>query len=90
MLHGNVTLLDLESQMGWDLPHDGGVETLAGFLLVHMQKIPKVGDWFVDGGRKFTVASMEDRRITRVEWSRSPPSKDQEQLAARKTQPSLI
>ncbi|HZC42597.1 MAG TPA: hemolysin family protein [Acidobacteriaceae bacterium] len=66
VLYGNVTLLDLESQMGWHLPHDGGVETLAGFLLVHMQKIPKVGDSFVHDGRKFTVAAMEDRRITRV------------------------
>jgi Mg2+/Co2+ transporter CorC len=90
VLHGNVTLLDLESQMGWHLPHDGGVETLAGFLLVHMQKIPKVGDSFVDGGRRFTVASMEDRRITRVRVEPVATSKDQEQLAARKTQPSLF
>lgn len=66
VLHGNVTLLDLETQMGWQLPHDGGVETLAGFLLVHMQKIPAVGDSMVHDGRRFTVADMEDRRITRV------------------------
>ncbi len=66
VLHGNVTLLDLESQMGWHLPHDGGVETLAGFLLVHMQKIPNVGDSIVLDGRRFTVAAMQDRRITRV------------------------
>ncbi|MGH9615918.1 MAG: hemolysin family protein [Acidobacteriaceae bacterium] len=66
VLHGNVTLLDLETQMGWHLPHDGGVETLAGFLLVHMQKIPAVGDSFVQEGRRFTVAAIEDRRITRV------------------------
>ena len=66
MLQGNVTLLDLDTQMGWHLPHDGGVETLAGFLLVHMQKIPKVGDSIVREGRKFTIAAMEDRRITEV------------------------
>lgn len=66
VLQGNVTLLDLETQMGWDLPHDGGVETLAGFLLVHMQKIPEVGDTITHQGRRFTVDGMEDRRITRV------------------------
>lgn len=66
MLQGNVTLLDLEMQMGWHLPHDGGVETLAGFLLVHMQRIPKVGDSIVRDGRRFTIAAMEDRRITQV------------------------
>jgi putative hemolysin len=66
VLHGNVALLDLETQMGWDLPHDGGVETLAGFLLVHMQKIPAVGDSIVQAGRRFTIVGMEDLRITRV------------------------
>lgn len=66
VLHGGVTLRDLEMQMGWHLPHDGNVETLAGFLLVHMQKIPAVGDSIVQDGRRFTVAAMEGRRITRV------------------------
>ncbi|HWF66443.1 MAG TPA: hemolysin family protein [Acidobacteriaceae bacterium] len=66
VLHGNVTLRDLETQMGWELSHDGGVETLAGFLLVHMQKIPAVGDSIVFDGKKFTIVAMEDRRITRV------------------------
>ncbi len=66
VLHGNVTLLDLETQMDWHLPHDGGVETLAGFLLVHMQKIPTIGDFITHAGRRFTIVGMEDRRITRV------------------------
>jgi putative hemolysin len=66
VLQGGVTLLDLETQMGWHLPHDGGVETLAGFLLVHMQKIPAVGDFIVREGRRFTIVSMDGRRITRV------------------------
>ncbi len=66
VLHGSVTLLDLETQMGWHLSHDGGVETLAGFLLVHMQKIPAVGDSIVYEGRRYTIVAMENRRITRV------------------------
>ncbi|MGB8480255.1 MAG: hemolysin family protein [Acidobacteriaceae bacterium] len=91
VLHGNVTLLDLETQMGWHLPHDGGVETLAGFLLVHMQRIPKVGDSFVHDGRRFTVASMEDRRITRVRVEPVAASSTvQEQLPDRKAQPTLF
>jgi CBS domain containing-hemolysin-like protein len=91
VLHGNVTLLDLETQMGWHLPHDGGVETLAGFLLVHMQKIPKVGDSFVQDGRKFTVAAMENRRITRVRVEQEPASTaDQEPLPGIQAQGSLF
>jgi CBS domain containing-hemolysin-like protein len=66
VLHGGVPLRDLETQLGWDLSHDGGVETLAGFLLVHMQKIPAVGDSIAVEGRRFTIISMDGRRITRV------------------------
>ena len=33
MLEGSANLRDLETQMQWSLPRDGGVETLAGFLL---------------------------------------------------------
>ncbi len=66
VLDGSVTLLDLETQMGWHLSHDGGVETLAGFLLVHMQKIPALGDSISYEGRRFTIVGMENRRITGV------------------------
>jgi hypothetical protein len=67
------------------------VETLAGFLLVHMQKIPKVGDSFVHDGRRFTVASMEDRRITRVRVEPvATSSRDREAPPGGKSQPSLF
>ena len=34
LMDGGVNLRDLETQMQWSLPREGGVETLAGFLLV--------------------------------------------------------
>ncbi len=89
VLHGNVTLLDLETQLGWHLPHDGGVETLAGFLLVYMQKIPRVGDSFVHDGRRFTVASMEDRRITSIRVESFTPA-DRQPLPNVQAQGSLF
>lgn len=73
-LHGNVTLLDLESQMGWHLPHDGAVETLAGFLMVHLQKIPEVGDFVVHDQHRFTVVAMDGRRVSRVRVQPEPPA----------------
>lgn len=65
-VHGSTTLLDLEMQLGWKLPHEAGVETMAGFLLAEMQKIPVAGDTLVREGRRFTIIAMEGRRITRV------------------------
>jgi len=66
LMDGGVNLRDLETQMQWDLPRDGGVETLAGFLLVQFGHIPEVGESIVFQGRCFTVMQMDARRIARV------------------------
>lgn len=65
-VRGSATLLDLEVQLGWQFPHEAGVETLAGFLLAEMQRIPAAGDALVRDGRRFTIVAMEGHRITRV------------------------
>jgi CBS domain containing-hemolysin-like protein len=61
-----VGLRDLESQYDLLLPRDAGFETLAGFLLSRLQKIPAIGDSCYYGGRKFTVEEMDEHRISRV------------------------
>jgi CBS domain containing-hemolysin-like protein len=61
-----VNLRDLETQMHWDLPREGGVETLAGFMLVQLGHIPEVGESVVYDGRRMTVLAMEARRISRI------------------------
>ena len=66
VLDGGVNLRDLETQMNWHLPRDGGVETLAGFLLTRLGKIPKGGEIVVFQGRKFTVLEMSGHRISQV------------------------
>jgi putative hemolysin len=65
-LEGTISLRDLESQYDLLLPRDGGFETLAGFMLSRLQKIPSVGDSCYYGGRRFTVEDMEGHRIARV------------------------
>jgi putative hemolysin len=66
IMDGGVNLRDLETQMQWRLPRDGGVETLAGFLLMRLGHIPKEGESVVYEGRRLTVVEMEARRIARV------------------------
>jgi putative hemolysin len=56
----------LETQMNWRLPRDGGVETLAGFLLTRLGRIPKGGEIVVFQGRKLTVVEMSGHRISQV------------------------
>ena len=66
LLEGSVNLRDLETQMQWHLPRDGGVETLAGFLLMRLGKIPRGGESIVFEGRRMTVTEMEGRRIKQI------------------------
>lgn len=66
ILDGSVNLRDLETQMNWHLPRDGGVETLAGFLLTRLGKIPRGGETVEFEGRKLTVAEMSGNRISKV------------------------
>jgi CBS domain containing-hemolysin-like protein len=66
LMEGGVNLRDLETQMQWNLPRDGGVETLAGFLLSRLGHIPEVGESITFDGRRLTVVEMEQRRIARI------------------------
>jgi CBS domain containing-hemolysin-like protein len=66
VLEGSANLRDLETQMQWSLPRDGGVETLAGFMLARLGHIPKVGEIVVHEDRRLTVAEMEGRRISKI------------------------
>jgi CBS domain containing-hemolysin-like protein len=66
LMDGGVNLRDLETQMQWSLPRDGGVETLAGFVLMRLGHIPVEGESVIFEGRKLTAVEMEARRISRI------------------------
>lgn len=66
LLDGGVNLRDLETQMQWQLPREGGVETLAGFILMRLGHIPKVGESVEYEERRYTVTAMEGRRISKI------------------------
>jgi len=61
-----VTLRDLVTQMRWKFPREAGVETLAGFMLAQLGRIPNAGEAVRYSGRKFTVEAMSGNRIERV------------------------
>ena len=65
-LDGAVNIRDLESQYHIALPRDEGFETLAGFVLAQLQKIPATGDSFEYQGRRYTVAAMDGLRVDSV------------------------
>ncbi len=78
LLDGGVNLRDLETQMQWHLPREGGVETLAGFVLMQLGHIPKAGESVDYQDRRYTVVDMEGRRISKI---RVEPLKEQAKAA---------
>jgi CBS domain containing-hemolysin-like protein len=66
VMDGGVNLRDLETQTQWSLPRDGGVETLAGFVLMRLGHIPKPGESVTYEGRRMTVVEMDGRRISKI------------------------
>lgn len=72
---GTILLRDLETQYGIELPAEGDYETLAGFLLYRLGRIPKQGDAVAWEQRRFTVLDMDFNRIARVKVERlsAPP-----------------
>jgi putative hemolysin len=65
-VEGATTIRDLDTQYGLELPAEAGFETLAGFLLFQLGKIPDEGESVDYGGRRFTILKMEHNRISRV------------------------
>ena len=65
-LNGAVNIRDLESQYKINLPRDEGFETLAGFVLAKLQRIPALGDNFEFDGRRYTVVAMDGLRVDTV------------------------
>src|ERR1700733_5663539 len=66
VLEGAVSVRDLEAQHGLLLPRDAGFETLAGFVLARLQRIPYLGESFEYEGHRYTVEEMEGHRIAKV------------------------
>ncbi len=74
--HGNVVILaaslhpdEVLEACGFEIP-DGDYETLAGFALVQLQRVPREGEVFIYEGWRFQVVEMDRRRIASLRMQR--------------------
>jgi CBS domain containing-hemolysin-like protein len=82
LLEGATRIRDLETDYGIELPVEGGFETLAGFLLYKLGRIPASGDTVQHDGRRYTVLDMDRNRISRVRIEKVPPAEAPAETAA--------
>ncbi|MGY1602646.1 hemolysin family protein [Geodermatophilus sp. SYSU D00815] len=78
---GLLNLDDFTEVTGVRLP-EGPYETVAGYVLAELGRLPEVGDTVEHDGRTFTVLELDGRRIARLSVSR-PPAPDSEEDAVR-------
>ena len=81
LLEGSANILDLETEYGLILPREAGFETLAGFILARLQRIPELRDTFEYEGRRYTVDQMEGHRIARVRIEKIPQTEGEVEAA---------
>lgn len=66
LLAGAMPVDEMAAQFGLVLPEKRGYATVAGFVLAHLQHIPKVGEVFEEAGWRFEVIDLDGRRIDKV------------------------
>ncbi len=77
---GTIDIEEIDELIGKELP-EGDYETLAGFIMDELQCIPKDGEMneVVFQNVKFTVLSVEDRRIEKIKVEITPVSEEIEE-----------
>ena len=66
ILDGGANIRDLESHLHIRLPRDEGFETLGGFVMWRLGRLPHTGDVVEFEGKRYTVLQMQDRRVLQV------------------------
>lgn len=61
--YGWVPVENLSKKLGFELPEDYEYDTIGGFAMKHLSKVPEEGDEFEYDGYKFVVDKMEGNRI---------------------------
>jgi putative hemolysin len=78
LIEAHLSIHDLQSRYRLPFPESPDFETLAGFMLSQLQRIPQGGESVQYQGWKFTIVDVDRKRITKVkaEMAPSDPSGD--------------
>lgn len=72
IIDASLNIKDLRDEYGLPFPESPVYETLAGFMLTQLQRMPKGGDIITYQGKKLTIVDMEGRRIARIKIEELP------------------
>jgi putative hemolysin len=72
LIDAAISIRDLKEDHDIEVPESTEYETLSGFLLITLQKIPKVGDTVEIEGKRITISEMVAQRIAKVKLEKIP------------------
>lgn len=65
-MDGRFHIFDLNSRLGLHLPEDGDYDTVAGFLLAQLGRVPAAGESIASHDARFTVLEATPTNIKRI------------------------
>jgi putative hemolysin len=72
LIDASISLRDLKEDYQISIPESAEYETLGGFLMTALQKIPQVRDVVELEGKKITIVEMIGQRISKVKLEKLP------------------
>jgi len=72
LIDASISLKDLKEDYHIPLPESPEYETLGGFLMTTLQKIPQVGDRVEIEGKRINIVEMVGQRISKVKLEKLP------------------
>ncbi len=78
LIDASISLRDLKEDHSIPLPESPEYETLGGFLMTALQKIPIMGDKVEVEGKRFSIIEMVGQRISKVKLEKLPEPPEEE------------
>jgi putative hemolysin len=72
LIDASISLRDLKEDYRIELPESPEYETLGGFLMTALQKIPQAGDMVEIEGKRIKIVEMVGQRISKVKLEKLP------------------
>jgi CBS domain containing-hemolysin-like protein len=63
---------ELSERIGVEVPDDANYETVGGFVMAHLGRVPTIGDEVAVAGGRLRVLRMDGRRVDRVRYVPDP------------------
>jgi putative hemolysin len=77
LIDASISLRDLREDYHIVLPESPEYETLGGFLITTLQKIPHAGDVVVIDGKRISIVEMVGRRISKAKLEKLPQTPEE-------------